>query len=129
MKKTVSFLLTVASLLTLTVVSFTGCGLMKEITVDEAKSNLEDAGYTVTVMSGEEYVESDKNEYMLMEVDLLDYLYAVKGSDEIHMYFFVSIDAATHNYEFMSAPKNLLGGQSNTVVYFATKQARKDAKV
>lgn len=128
MKKTGSFLLAALMLLSLFAVSLSGCGLFNSVTPDEAKANLEAAGYTVTVLSGEEYTELD-NPYFLTAAELETYLYAVKGSDEIHMFFFSSIDLASRNYDFMTAPGKLLGGQVNELVYFATKQARKDAKL
>ena len=128
MKKTITLLLTAAFLLTV-VASFSGCKLFKSMTLDEAKANLEGAGYTVTVMTGQEYVDSDENTFGLMAAELENYLYASKGSDEIHLFFFVDVDTASRNYNFMIAPNKLLGGQSNKVVYFATRQARKDAKV
>ena len=128
MKKTITLLLTAAFLLTV-VASFSGCKLFKSMTLDEAKDNLDGAGYTVTVMTGQEYVDSDENTFGLMAAELENYLYASKGSDEIHLFFFVDVDTASRNYNFMIAPNKLLGGQSNKVVYFATRQARKDAKV
>jgi len=128
MKKTVSLLLVVAVLSTVVAMCFAGCNLFKSITLDEAKANLEGAGYEVTVMTGEEFVNSDNETYTITAAELEHYLYAVKGDDVIRMYFFVSVDAASDNYDFMSDSK-LLGGQSNSVVYFATKQARKDAQV
>ena len=128
MKKTITLLLTAAFLLTV-VASFSGCKLFKSMTLDEAKANLEGAGYTVTVMTGQEYVDSDENTFGLTAAELENYLYASKGSDEIYLFFFVDVDTASRNYDFMIAPNKLLGGQSNKVVYFATRQARKDAKV
>ena len=129
MKKTVSLFLVTVFLLSAAVFALSGCGLLKSITPDEAKQTLESAGYTVTVMSGEEYAESDENTYMLFATELDSYLYAVKDSDVIYMYFFTDTDTASRNYDFMIAPDKLLGGQNNNVIYFATKQARKDAKV
>ena len=99
------------------------------MTPDEAKETLEGAGYTVTVMSGSEFADSDQNTFAIFASDLDSYLYAVKGNDVIYMYFFTDTDTASRNYDFMTAPGDLYGGQSNNVVYFATKQARKDAKV
>lgn len=128
MKKTISLALAAAILLAIAVVSFSGCRF-EDISLDEAKSNLEGAGYTVTVMSGEEFADSEKNTYMIMSSELNNYLYAVKGSESIHMFFFVNVDIASNNYSFMNGPDGLLGGQNNSVVYFATKQARKDAKL
>lgn len=129
MKKIGLLFLVFTLLVASTVVLFTGCGLFKEITVEEAKANLEAAGYEVTVMPGIEYVDSDDNPYPFILSSELDYyLYAVKGDDLIHIFFFNSIDIASQNYSFMNDAK-LLSGQHNKVVYLATKQARTDAKV
>ena len=128
MKKVVSLVLVIALFAVIATVSFAGCNLFKSISLDEAKANLEGAGYTVTVMTGKEFVESDRETYTIMESELENYLYAVKGSDEIHMFFFYTINDAERNYDFISDSK-LLEGQKNEVVYLATKQARKDAKV
>ena len=56
------------------------------------------------------------------------YVHAVKGSDEIHMFLFTTVDVASNEAEFMDM-NGLLSGQNNQVVYFATKQARKDSKL
>ena len=129
MKKALSLFLVALFLLSAVVFSFAGCGLLKSMTPDEAKETLEGAGYTVTVMSGSEFADSDQNTFAIFASDLDSYLYAVKGNDVIYMYFFTDTDTASRNYDFMIAPGDLYGGQSNNVVYFATKQARKDAKV
>ena len=129
MKKRIATLLLVVLILAVSVTGLMGCGLFNTVTFEEVESNLNAAEYTVTVMSGKDYIESDKNPYpFLNEAELESYLYAVKGDDEIHVYYFRSIDIAENNYSFMSN-SNLLGGQNNQIVYFATKQARKDAKV
>ena len=96
--------------------------------VEDVKANLEAIGYTVTVKTGSEYVNSDENEFNLTEAELDSYLYAKKGDDEIYMFYFFSIDLAEANKDFMNFPK-LLSGQTNELIYFATRQARKDAKL
>ena len=58
MKKICS-LLFVFSFLALFVISFAGCSLFKGIDLEEVKGNLENAGYTVSVMTGEEYIDTD----------------------------------------------------------------------
>ena len=122
-------LLAAVLLASLFAVSFSGCSLFKNLTPEEVKANLESAGYTVTVMTGEEYADSDQNTYILLASELETYMYAVKDNDVIHLFFFIDTDTASHNYDFMIAPDGLLGGQNNSVVYFGTRQARKDAKV
>ena len=82
MKKAISIVL-VAVVLAVVVGSFAACNLFKSITVDEAKSNLEAAGYTVTVMTGADYAKSEENTYGIIESQLETYLYAVKGEDAI----------------------------------------------
>ena len=129
MKKKIFLLLLIALFLVTITASFAGCGFLKEITLNEAKENLESAGYTVTVTSGSEYARSEQNTYMLMSTELENYLYAVNGDDVIYMYFLTDVDTASRNYEFMQAPNGLLGGQNNKVVYFGTKKATKAAKV
>ena len=117
-----AFLLLLVSLFTLT-----SCNL-KGLTLEEAKTNLEEAGYTVTIIDGATYCNSDDNEFLLLETELENYLYASKGDDKIHMFFFYTIDEASSNSSFINFP-NLLGGQTNELVYYATRQARKDAKL
>lgn len=128
MKKTLSLFLITVLLLTVAVVSFTACGLFKDITPDEAKKNLESAGYKVTITSGAEYVQREDAYMIFAESELETYLYAVKGSDVIHMFFFSSVDAASMSNDHLFDP-DLYEGQNNKVVYLATKQARKDAKL
>lgn len=130
MKKILSVALILCFALTLSAFCLTGCSLFKSVSIDEAKANLENAGYEVTVMSGHDYVESDQNPYpFLMEFELEGYLYAVKGEDVIHLYFFTSVDNASDNYDFMNEYSDLTRGQSNAVIYMATKQAKADAGV
>lgn len=127
MKKIVYALL-IITVLTLTVVSFAGCNLFKGIDLDETKTNLENSGYTVIVLTGDEYVEKEDAVPAIGSYELNNYLYAVKGEEEIHIFFFVSIDAASYESDFINI-KNLLGGQNNEVVYRGTRQAIKDAGI
>lgn len=125
MKKTVSLLLLVAVLSAVVVTCFVGCNLFKEIKLDEAKATLENEGYTVTEVPVKEYVDSEANEFNITEAELERYMYAVKGNDVVYLFQFVTIDTAEFNYGFMNKD-GMLGGQSNNVVYLATKQGQKD---
>ena len=127
MKKT-AVLLLIVTVLTLSVLSFTGCGLFNNTSFDQAKENLKNAGYTIIEMTGKEYEETPDALPSVTSVNLERYVHAVKGSDEIHIFLFTSIDAASSEYTFMHMD-DLLGGQNNQVVYFATKQARTDSKL
>ena len=127
MKKTTVALLLVA-VLTFSVLSFAGCGLFKDTSFDEAKENLKNAGYTITELTGEEYVETPDALPSVSASTLERYVHAVKGSDEIHMFLFISVDVASSEETFMHM-NDLLSGQNNQVVYFATAQARKDSKL
>ena len=124
MKKTGLLLLVATLLLTVCAVSFMGCRL-SSMSLDEAKSNLKEAGYEVTVMTAQEYVEAGNDDYFGLET----YLYAVKGSDKIYMYFFNTVDNASDSSTFITGGSGLYSGQNNELVYLATKQARKDAKL
>ena len=126
MKKITKRLLSFVFALVL-VVELASCGLFKSVTKEEAKSNLETAGYTVTVVEGSVYAESEDNEFMLTAGELDTYMYAVKGEDKIKLFFFYTIDQASLNSEFMNNFDGLLSGQSNELVYFGTRQAIKDA--
>ena len=86
MKKTLSLLLAV-SFLTIIIVSVTGCNLFKPIELDEVKTTLKNAGYTVTVMTGDEYVETEDAVGAIGAYELETYLYAVKGEDAIPIFF------------------------------------------
>ncbi len=127
MKKITSLLL-VFSFLVLFIVSVTGCDLFKSIDLDEVKANLESAGYTVTVKTGAEYVMEDNDAPTVTSSELDYYLYGVKDSDVIHLFFFVSVDAASDNADFIYI-NSQTSGQNNSVVYFATRQAKKDAGI
>jgi len=127
MKKT-AVLLLIVTVLTLSVLSLAGCGLFSNTSFDEAKENLKNAGYTVTELTGEEYVETPDALPSVSSATLERYVYAVKDSEEIHIFLFTSVDTASNEYTFMQM-NGLLGGQNNQVVYFATKQARKDSKL
>lgn len=128
MKKTTIALLLIVTVLTLSVLSLVGCGLFNKTSFDEAKENLSNAGYTITELTGEEYEETPDALLSVSSATLERYVHAVKGSDEIHMFLFVSVQIASDEYTFMEMD-GLLGGQNNQVVYFATKQARKDSKL
>ncbi len=128
MKKTKILILLVAVLMAISVVSLMGCGLFKEIKLSEVQANLKNAGYEVNVMTGEEYVQTEDADPFVSAAELETYLYAVKGNELIHVFFFYTIDQASWANDAMIYP-TLYSGQSNKVVYFATKQARKDAKV
>lgn len=107
--------------------SFVACNLFKEIKLDEVKTNLKNAHYNVTVQTGAEYCEGE-NPYNLTASTLKTYLYASKGDDVIYVFFFTSIDAASFEKDFIMI-NGMYDGQSNEVVYYATKQARKDAGI
>lgn len=128
MKKTAALLLAF-TILAISVFSFASCDLFKSIELDETKANLEAAGYTVTVISGEDYVQRDDAVPSIMSSELSDYLYAVKGDEEIHVFFFYSIDDASDNYDFINYNNLRNKGQNNNVVYIGTSQAVKDAKI
>ena len=97
------------------------------LSIEEAKTNLENAGYEVTIIDGSTFVESEDNPYMfLISAELENYLVATKDQEEIHLYFFYTTNQASDNYSFMNDPK-LSSGQNNQLVYFGTKQAIKDA--
>lgn len=123
------FLKVLSLFLCLSVVGIlSGCNL-KGLTADEAKANLEAAGYTVTVREGEEFVNSGDCQFdTIFSTELEKYLYAVKGEDKIYMYFFYFIETASSNYDFMHMD-GLKSGQNNKTVYFGTKQAIKDSKI
>ena len=126
MKKTISLLLIVALISVFAAFSFAGCGLFNTVTADEAVAKLTDAKYQVTVMTGAEYVESNQYEFeMISASDLQTYIYAVKGDDVIKMFFFDSLATADAMSNYINDDK-LLSGQSNELIYLATKQARKD---
>ena len=126
MKKVISIALITVFILSLAAIGLTGCFLFKTISLDEAKTNLTNAGYEVTVMSGDRYVEKEDAISTIMAHELDNYLYAVKGEEEIHIFFFASVDYASDNIDFMRIG-DLYSGQNNEVVYLATKQARTDA--
>ena len=105
-----------------------GCSFLG-LSVDDAKKNLEEAGYTVKVLEASEYINSDECEFnTLVESELDCYLYAEKGEDKIYMFFFYSTNLAESNYSFMNM-NGLRSGMNNKTVYFGTKQAIKDSKI
>ena len=68
-----------------------GCSFLG-LTVDEAKANLEEAGYTVTVMDGADYIDSEENQFtMLVSSELDKYLYAEKGDDHEKNRFYCNL--------------------------------------
>lgn len=127
MKKTCSVLL-VVTILALSLFFVTGCSLFKGIKLDEVQTNLKNAGYTVTVMTGVEYVETEDAVPAIASYELEKYLYAVKGEDKIHIFFFDTIDTASFNSDFINF-SGMLGGQHNEVIYCGTRQAIKDAGI
>lgn len=107
------------------VFSFFGCGLFKSVSFTDAKTKLEEAGYEVKTMTGEEYVDSEENQFpTILASELENYLYAKNGEEEIYMFYFYSMGDADSNESFMQMDK-LLSGRSNELIYFATKEARK----
>ena len=126
MKKTIA---TVALVVLVVVIasSFAACNMFKEIKLDEVKTNLENANYSVTVQTGAEYCAGE-NPYNLSANRLNTYLYAEKGNDVIYVFFFTSTDAASFEKDFIML-NGMYDGQSNAVLYYATKQARKDAGI
>ena len=129
MKKTISTLILLLFVVVIPLCSFTACDLFKSISFTETKANLQDAGYNVIEMTGEEFVESEYNKNNnIFESELEHFIYATKGDDVIKLYFFKTINIASSNYESMHDDK-LLAAQKNEVVYFATKQAKKDAGI
>ena len=124
MKKKVLALVLVLVLLVGVIASLSACNMFKKIKLDEVKQNLENAGYEVTVLSGEAYCEGE-NPYWLNSATLNQYLKGTKGEDIIEIFFFDSTDTASHVSDTISTDKYT--GQSSEVFYIATKQARKDA--
>ena len=120
------FKLFIASLALCFVMVLSSCRF-SSLPIEEAKSNLENAGYEVRIVPGDEFVDSDENPFpVILASELENYLVAKKGEDIIHMYFFINTTKASDNYAFMQYNK-LYGGQNNQLVYFGTKQANKDA--
>jgi hypothetical protein len=129
MKKSIALLIIVAVLSATVIVSLAGCKLFKGINVDDAKSNLEAAKYEITELSGKEFVQQKGEEYpFVIESELERYLCAVKGDEKIEIFVFTTTRVAERNYDSLhiNASKS---GQSNEVIYFATKQAYADAKI
>ena len=127
MKKIISALL-IVTVLALSVIYFAGCSLFTGIQLDEVKANLENAGYAVTILTGDEYVETEDAVPAIGSSELEKFLYGVKGEEEIYIFFFNSINTASFNSDFIHI-KNLLGGQHNEVIYRGTRQAIKDAGI
>ena len=127
MKKIISISLAVI-VISLSVLFVAGCSLFTGIKLDEVKTNLENAGYTVNVMTGDEYVETDDAVLAISAAELNKFLYAVKGEDEIYIFFFTDMSTASFNSDFIYI-NGLLGGQHNEVIYRGTRQAIKDAGI
>ena len=124
MKKVIFKLFSIIAVLLL-MIQLESC---KAISKDDAKTNLEGAGYKVLIMTGDEYEESDENTFAITSLALEYYLYAEKDADKIYIYFFYSIDDASNNEPFINHD-GLSSGQNNNVIYYGTKQAIKDAKL
>ena len=84
--------------------------------------------YTVTEMTGEEYIEMPDALPSASSADMERCIRAIKGSDESQIFLFAAIEIASTEKEFVSM-KWRLSGQNNEIVYFATKQAGKDSKL
>ena len=105
MKKIIS--ITAALSLTMTLAIFAGCNLFFGVSASDAKKNLEAAGYTLTVMDGEDYADSEENKFNVFASELVEYIHAVKGDDEIYLFYFISVDVAESNSNFMGNGLNL----------------------
>ena len=127
MKKIISISLAVI-VISLSVLFVAGCSLFTGIQLDTVKENLENAGYTVTVLTGDEYVETDDAVPAISAAELNKFLHAVKGEDEIYIFFFTDINTASFNSDFIII-NGMLGGQHNEVIYRGTRQAIKDAGI
>ena len=127
MKKIISLSLAVI-VIALSVLFVAGCSLFTGIKLDTVNTNLKDAGYTVTVLTGDEYVETDDAVLAISAAELNKFLYAVKGEDEIYIFFFTDINTASLNSDFIII-NGMLGGQHNEVIYRGTRQAIKDAGI
>ena len=125
MKKTVSMVFALVLVSALAILA--GCSLFFGVSSADAKKNLEAAGYTVTVMDGDTYADSEENKFNVISSDLVEYIHAVKGDDEIYLFYFFSIEIAESNYNFIHFDK-LQSGQSNELLYFGTAKALKDCE-
>ena len=107
----------------------TSCSSFFGTTPEKVKKNLEEATYTVNVIDGSTYADSDENPFpFLLGSELDTFVYGEKGEDRIYVYFFYFIEDAESNYTFMTMP-GLSSGQNNKAVYFGTRQAIKDAQI
>ena len=111
--------------------ALTSCSLssLMGLSCEQAEQNLKEAGYTVTIIDGAEYVDSEDCLFPILSAAELDkYLYAEKGDDKIYIFFFYFTDQAENNSTFMSM-KGMSSGMNNNALYFGTKQAVKDSKI
>lgn len=124
MKKIMCLVVALMALFALTSCSFFG------LSCDQARTNLEEAGYNVTVIDGMDFDYESCPVYSatIIGSEIDKYLVAEKGDDVIYMWFFYFLDDASDEYTFMSH-KTFKSGQNNNVVYFGTKQAIKDSKI
>ena len=93
--------------------------------IKEEKGVLTEAGYTVTVTSGDDIDTTSKDTPLYGLVGVEDCLYAQKDSDEIYLIYFVSTSFASDSMIYTK----LKVGQINQLVYTGTAQAIKDAKL
>ena len=94
-------------------------------TIDEEKNHLTEAGYTVTLTSGEDIDNTNKDTPLYGLIGIEDCLYAQKDDNEIYLMWFSSIELASD----LSISTKLRTGQINEFVFAGTKQAIKDAKL
>ncbi|MBP5343048.1 hypothetical protein J6Y73_03910 [bacterium] len=128
MKKTRKILSSILLLLVcgLSVLCLAGCNFFFGPTAEDIQKNLEDNGYTVTVLDGSDYIGSEADTFAVTSLDT--YIFGVKGEDRIYVFFFYSIDDAELNGSFINI-SGLKQGQTNNIIYVGTKQAIKDAKL
>ena len=94
-------------------------------TIEEEQTLLGDAGYALTLITGDDIDTSDKNTPMFGLIGVQEVLHANKESDEIYLMWFSSIAMAS---DYILATK-LKTGQINEMLYAGTAQAIKDAKL
>ena len=114
------------ALATISTLALTACRFNAP-TIEEERTWLTEAGYQVTVTSGND-VDTDNPDTPLFNMFLVsDCVYGSKDNDEIYLIYFNSINAASDAYTFMTT--KLKSGQINELVYAGTSQAIKDAKL
>ena len=94
-------------------------------TIEEEKGLMTEAGYTITLTTGEDVETNNKETPLYGLIGIESCLYAKKDSDEIYMMWFSSIEMAS---DLMMNTK-LRTGQINEFAYAGTAQAIKDAKL